>query len=328
MATQAIERIFGETAGGLDISPLAPGLPFGATVTGLTRADLDREEVRGALKDLWIDRGVLLFRGGDADSDTHVTLSQCFGRLEAHVFRESWVDGHPELVKIKYYPEDGTCYDIDREQRGGWLPWHADLIYTDTINHGGILRPIELPPAIGLTGFIDRIAAYERLPQHLKDAIEGCHVVYGMDLNFANHKFVAPGRMRFLRGARSFHGISAREYQYPRVVHPMVYEQAETRRKVLNVSPGFALGIYEKGGPDGDALLREVIDYCVDPAATYYHRWEMGDMLLWDNWRTLHCATGVPLDETRVMQRTTIAGDYALGRKLGDTAEGLPHVDV
>jgi hypothetical protein len=30
----------------------------------------------------------------------------------------------------------------------------------------------------------------------------------------------------------------------------------------------------------------------------------------------LHSVTLAPVDETRVMQRTTIAGDYALGRKL------------
>ena len=37
-------------------------------------------------------------------------------------------------------------------------------------------------------------------------------------------------------------------------------------------------------------------------------------MVLWDNWRMLHCATGTPADETRLMERTTIGGDYGLGR--------------
>jgi len=323
MATQAIDKM-----SGLDITPLAPGLPFGAMVRGLTRAALDDMDTRAALHALWIDRGVILFRDGDADSDTHVALSECFGRLERHVFKESWVDGHPELVKIKYYPDDGTCYEIDGRLRGGWLPWHADLIYTDKINHGGILRPVELPPTVGHTGFIDRIAAYDRLPASLKDAIEGCHVVYGMDINFANLKFSRPESIRFVRGARSFTSITAREYQYPRVLHPMVYEQVETGRKVLNVSPAFALGIYEKGGPEGDALLRAVIDHSIDPATAYFHDWRMGDMLLWDNWRSLHCATGVEPDETRVMQRTTIAGDYALGRRLDVGHKDLAHVDV
>jgi len=118
-----------------------------------------------------------------------------------------------------------------------------------------------------------------------------------------------------------------RIYQYPRCIHPMVYTQAETGRKVLNVSPGFADGIYEMGGPAGDALLAEVVSYCIDPAQTYFHEWRQDDMVLWDNWRTLHCAAGIDPDDTRLMERTSIHGDYAMGRNL-DGAEGLARFDA
>jgi taurine dioxygenase len=37
-------------------------------------------------------------------------------------------------------------------------------------------------------------------------------------------------------------------------------------------------------------------------------------MVLWDNWRMLHSAHGFPVDETGVAKRTTLEGDYALGR--------------
>ena len=51
-------------------------------------------------------------------------------------------------------------------------------------------------------------------------------------------------------------------------------------------------------------------------------------MILWDNWRVLHSATGIPEDETRVMYRTTISGDYAQGRKLDFSKEDLPQYDA
>ena len=309
-----------------EVTPLDSDVPFGAIVRDLTLAQLDDPEIRAGLVALWIDKGVLVFRG-EHGAAMHVALSQCFGRLERHAYRETWVEGHPELVKVKYYPDDGTVYEIDGELRGGWLPWHSDLVYTDTINRGGILLPVQLPSSLGHTGFIDQIAAHDRLPDALKARIEGLHVVYEMDLNVANHKFGRPDSIRFVRGAKSFMKIMQREFQYPRVLHPMVFEQPETGRKVLNVSPAFAVGIYEMGGPQGDALLREVIGHCIDRANSYFHHWLPGDMVLWDNWRTLHCATGVPADQTRVMQRTTISGDYALGRKLEGGA-GLPRVDI
>ena len=303
----------------LDVAPLGLDQSFGAMVSGLRCEQLQDEEIRSALIDLWIDKGVILFRG-DTSPQMHVELSRCFGELEPHPFPESTEADNPELVKIKYYPEDGTYYDIGGEVRGGWLPWHSDLIYTDHINRGGILRPVQLPQDLGLTGFIDQIAAWERLPQSLRDRIEGLHVVYVVDMDFSRHGFVHQGEVRCLRMAKSGTAIARRMWTYPRVVHPMVFTQAETGRKVLNVSPGFAEGILEMGGPDGDDLLREVISHCTDPAAAYFHQWQEDDMMLWDNWRVLHCATGVPPEQTRVMQRTTIKGDYALGRKLTSDA--------
>lgn len=304
---------------GLDIAPLGLDQTFGAMVSGLRREQLQNEAIRKALFDLWIDKGVILFRG-NASAEMHVELSRCFGELEPHPFPESAEPGLPELVKIKYYPEDGTCYDIGGEQRGGWLPWHSDLIYTDRINRGGILRPVHLPQSLGHTGFIDQISAWDRLPKKLQSRIEDLHVVYVVDMDFSRHSFVHHGEVRCLRMAKSGTSIARRMWTYPRVVHPMVFSQPETGRKVLNVSPGFAEGILEMGGPDGDALLREIIAHCTDPATAYYHEWREGDMVLWDNWRVLHCATGVPPAETRVMQRTTIKGDYALGRKLDGAA--------
>jgi taurine dioxygenase len=311
-----------------EVSPLAEGTPFGATVTGLTLADLDEAATRRALFDLWIDRGVILFRGGDSATEMQLALSRCFGELELHMLKDTWVDGHPELVQVKYFPDNGNCYEIDGELRGGFLPWHSDLVYSDSINRGGILRPVKLPRRDGMTGFVDQIAAYDRLPDALKARVEGLHVVYALNLNLEHLRYGRPKQVRFVRGARSFENISRREYQYPRVLHPMVYTQEETGRKVLNVSAWFALGIYELGGPEGEALLGEVIDHCTDPANAYFHDWRYGDMILWDNWRTLHCATGVAADDTREMQRTTISGDYALGRKLDGAPKDLEMVDV
>ena len=304
-------------ASAYQIQPLGEDVPFGATVVGLTSEQLGREEVRRALNDLWIERGVLLFRGGESSQEMQLELSRCFGPLEPHMFPESRQEGFPNLVKIKFYPDDGNYYEVNGEVRGGWLPWHSDLMYTHKINRGGILRPVQLPGSGGETGFIDQIAAYEKLPSALRSRIGGLHVVYHVDVDMSLQPFTNHGTVSMLRMAASAAKIEMRKFTYPRVIHPMVYTQAETGRKILNVSPGFALGIYEDGTAQGDALLREVIEICTNPALSYFHKWEEDDMVLWDNWRTLHCARGVPPSQTRVMERTTISGDYALGRPLG-----------
>lgn len=301
-----------------ETAPLAPGLPFGATVSGLSRESLVHEEVRQALRGLWIDKGVILFRDGEESREMQIELSRIFGPLEQHLFRETHAEGEAELTKIKFYPEDGSYYEIDGDLRGSFLPWHADLFYTHKINHGGILRPVQLPREAGRTGFIDRIATYERLSPAMRERIEGLHVVYEVEVDASQTKFGNPGKaVRLVRMAKSGAAIETRKFSYPRVIHPLVYTQAETGRKVLNLSPWFAIGVYEMGAQDGDDLLRELVEIGTDPQYAYMHEWRMGDMLLWDNWRVLHCFTGVPPDATRVMERTTIAGDYALGRQLG-----------
>ena len=101
------------------------------------------------------------------------------------------------------------------------------------------------------------------------------------------------------------------------MLHPLVYEQAETGRKVLNISPWFVLGIAGMAEAESDDLLQEITGYATDPRYAYWHRWQLGEMVLWDNWRMLHCAAGCAPDEIRWMERTTIAGDYGLGRLVG-----------
>lgn len=300
-----------------EVSPLVDGLAFGARVSGLTLAMLSDETVRKQLYDLWIDKGVVLFRDGESSTEMQIELSRCFGTPEKHMFPESRLEGNDELTRIKYYRDNGSIVDVNGELRGGYLPWHSDLVYSAAINHGGILRPKILPKKYGETGYLCQIAAYDRLPQRLREKIEGLHAVYEIRINMCSFDFNRTDNLKMVQMAKSGEPIERRRFTYPRIIHPMVYTQEETGRKVLNVSPTFALGIYEDATMEGNALFQEVCDYCMDPELAYFHKWEMDDMVLWDNWRVLHCAAGVEPDDVRELARTTIAGDYAMGRALG-----------
>ena len=149
----------------------------------------------------------------------------------------------------------------------------------------------------GETGFIDQIAAWERLPQALKARIEGLNVLYRYEPDLTQAKFgTRPDKM--IRMASLFASGRNHPSVQVRAVHPLVYTQAETGKQILHVSPWFADGIEGMENAEGDALLAEVIAHVLSPDLMYFHQWRGDDMLLWDNWRMLHCAKGCPPDET------------------------------
>ena len=74
--------------------------------------------------------------------------------------------------------------------------------------------------------------------------------------------------------------------------------------------------------------MAEVVEHCIDEANAYYHDWREGDIVAWDNWRTLHSCTGVHPDDRRQMHRATIFGDYELGREFTYNREVLERVET
>jgi taurine dioxygenase len=101
----------------------------------------------------------------------------------------------------------------------------------------------------------------------------------------------------------------------PRAIHPAVWTRA-TGEKVLHVSPWMAKGVVGWDQAEADAALHEVCEAIVEAATglSYFHRWDPADMVIWDNWRILHSVSGSAPEHGRCMHRTTIAGDYGLGR--------------
>jgi taurine dioxygenase len=288
------------------------GFDPGAPIDGDVRAQLER---------LFIEYGVLLLRGVGARPETQLAISRCFGTLEHHPVKEVWVDGHPELIALDYVPPEpggrptAPVYRVEGRTAAGWLPWHADLFYMARINRGGILRAVTIPAEGGRTGFLDRIHLYDALPERTKARIDDLSVVYRFDPGMVAQKFGVPPDLKLVASSPILDRLMERvDRDFPPVIHPMVYTQAETGRKVLNVSPLHAVSILGMENTEGDALLREIVDHCLAPVHAYLHDWRQDDLILWDNWRTLHSAEGVPVDCTRRMLRTTIAGDYARGR--------------
>jgi taurine dioxygenase len=106
-----------------------------------------------------------------------------------------------------------------------------------------------------------------------------------------------------------------------RAIHPAVWTRP-TGEKVLHVSNYMAGGLVGRENGDGDALLEEVCQTInrLGESCSYHHKWRPTDMVIWDNTRMLHAVSGNKPEESRLMYRTTISGDYGFGRWEDDRA--------
>jgi taurine dioxygenase len=300
------------------VTPIEGSNRVGCQVHGVTSQLLDDPAARDELMRVWIEHGLIVFRG-ITGADLQIKLSGVFGEPEAHPeARGNNASGHKEIVQISYNPSDADIVEVEGVALGGWLPWHMDLIYLDKVSRGSILRPVVMPDQGGNTGFIDKIQLYEKLTSDMKAKLEGLSVVYWMDIDFANLKFARPPSLKILSYSKLFSGLRERRDGFPRVEHPLVYRQKETGRPVLNFSPYFAQEISGLPVEESNEILHALGDLCLDDSNAYYHQWRADDMVLWDNWRMLHRASGVPVNSRRIMERTQIIGDYGLGRMASD----------
>jgi len=285
-----------------------------------------REPVAPALAQelvrLWNEHGILVFRGQEVTPENQIAFSRIFGELESHPLKATTSDEYPELFMLVNDPEKEKFVTASYrgEQIAGRLDWHMDLHYTGKPNRGALLRAVICAEEDGLTGFGDMALAYDALDDDTKALLEQIEVVYTFSMQRRHMRYVdlegyEPGPYS-PRKPSDMNFPSFADVAYPAVVtHPV------TGHKVLEVVEQFLDRIVSphKVGLSNDEaidLLERLVAHTRDPRFHYFHRWEPGDMVLWDNWRAMHCATGTPPGTQRVIHRTTIAGSETLGRVL------------
>jgi taurine dioxygenase len=308
----------------LDIAPLKDGLAFGVAIRGVTLAGLKDQVVRDEINRTFEKEGLIVFEDVEPSGEMHLAISDVFGPLKDHPSKAvPRVDGDamPGVIDMHSKPNQIGTITVEGRELASWLPWHFDHAYNNELNRAGVLRAIDIPPQDGMTGFADGIDLYNHLSPALREKIEGEDVLYRMNVVMENLRFGRPEA--YVVNAENPHADAVMEAarDTPRAIHPAVWTRA-SGEKVLHVSPWMAEGILGEENAEGDALLdavcREI--FALAKTRSYFHQWKPTDMLIWDNWRVLHAVSGHDNHYGRRMQRTTIKGDYGLGRFENDGA--------
>ena len=302
----------------LDVRPLADDLPFGARIVGLTREMTADEGIRSEINATFERDGLIVFEEVEPSNEMQLALSNVFGPLKEHPVKSIArvdADGMPGVIKLHSPKDGGGLVEFGGNQFAHWLPWHFDHCYNDELNRAGILRAAKIAPEGGITGFLDGIALCKIFPPHLLEELRGAEIVYTLDSQYATQRFGNPADLKILRPKPMGAEFEAQAAAMPRAIHPAVWTRS-TGEPVLHVSPYMAKGIVGREDVEGDALLEEISQTIngLAPQCSYHHKWSETDMLIWDNWRMLHSVSGHNPAFERTMFRTTIKGDYGLGR--------------
>jgi taurine dioxygenase len=223
-----------------------------------------------------------------------------FGELEINVASGPYQEpGIPEVMTLSNIVENGKPIGLaDAGQ-----DWHTDMSYSKTIAFANVLYGIKIPrrngKVLGNTEFCSMHAAYEGLPEKMKRDLAGKTVLH--DFN----KFW--DKMRVEKGSKRPPLTEAQKKAKPPVSHPIFLTHPITGRKVLYANPGYSMRINELPQKESDETLEFLFVHQTKSEYRYASRWSEGDVLMWENFGTIHNAVAdYRPDEHRLIKRCQV----------------------
>ncbi|MFF9479949.1 TauD/TfdA dioxygenase family protein [Streptomyces sp. NPDC014733] len=265
-----------------EVHPL--GRTLGAEIHGL---DLSRPlgpALHAELNRALLEWKVLFFREQHLTTAAQRAFAAHWGELETNPLLAT--GGAAEVVRF--------------DKSAGAVPtfenvWHADVTFRARPAMGAVLQLREVPPSGGDTLWADMAAAYDNLPDRIKERIEGARAVHDYLPGFA--RFSPPAQLAPFQGA------------FPPVEHPVVRRHPETGRRMLFVNASFTTRITGFTEEESDRMLRLLFQQAHVPEFQVRFGWRPGDIAFWDNRATQHYAVADYAPHRRVAERVAIAGD-------------------
>ncbi len=254
---------------------------LGATVEGLDLADWSDATIETVVQTLG-RYGVIRFPRQTLTAPDLKRFSACLGELEINVIGAFQEPGHPEVMILSNIVENGQPVGLGDAGQS----WHSDMSYSTVIAFANVLYAIKVPQRggkpLGATEFCDMCAAYDGLSAELQNQLEG---------KTALHDFNKFWEMMRRRPGNTRPALSdVQRKTKPPVSHPLVLRHPISGRKSLYANPGYAMRINELNETESDQLLEFLFAHQTQDKYRYVFHWQTGDVLVWDNFRTIHQA--------------------------------------
>ncbi len=279
-----------------DVRELKPG--FGAEIQNVDIRTLDQDQLTGVV-DIFQRHGALLIRNQELTPDQLLSFLSTFGEPEDHTLQQFTLPGYPKIfILSNRVDENGKPIGAHNDGVG----WHTDYSYKEVPVMSTMLYAVEVPPEGSDTLLADCVAAYEALPEERKAMLDPMvlHHSYKYFMETREH-----GAMKLSKEV---------EDANPDVYHPLIRVHPKDGRRALWVSTGTVKRIVGMDPEESLKLVDELVDYVTQDQFVFRHKWQVGDVLMWDNRCTLH--TGTLYDDKkyhRVMHRCWVKGQRPVG---------------
>jgi taurine dioxygenase len=269
--------------------------PLGETL-GTEALGIDLSKPLDAATSAWVGRAfaehpVLVFRDQDLGAGELAAFGRRFGTPRMHALIKYRHADYPEVSWLTNVEEDGKVdwYGVKRA-----TDWHTDSTYEDHLPLLAILHAKEVPSDKGGTMFADMRAAYEALPEARKQQLEGLTALHGRSSGPAGERLYGDEK-----------GVTEKVYLETR--WPAVTRHPVTGKQILFVNPMHTHGFAGMARDEAWNLIEELAEHATQDRFVYYHRWQVGDVLMWDERATMHRGAGdYRPEERRIMLRTIV----------------------
>jgi taurine dioxygenase len=247
---------------------------------------------------VFAEHPVLVFRGQRLGAAELAAFGRRFGAPRRHALVGYRHADHPEVSWLRNVDAAGNIdwYGVKRA-----TDWHTDSTYEEELPLLAMLHALEVPASKGGTMFADMCAAYATLPAAMQRRLRGLTGLHSRTSGPAGTRLYSPEE-----GARMAEKSYAGK-DYVEQCRPAVVAHPATGRPILFVNPMHTHGFAGMDRNEAWQLIEELAAHSTQDRFVYYHSWQVGDLLIWDERATMHRGAGdYDPAERRVMLRTIV----------------------
>ena len=244
------------------------------------------------LQQAFVDYSVLVFREQCLTPAELLDAVQLFGEV---FIQHNAKFALPECPQIHYLSNQDRYPDGKRYIPGAG--YHTDHSNARMPPKATVLYAVTLPGSGGDTQYVNMHAAYEGLDETMKARVRGRQAVHVYQSRHSKRKLIALDE--------------ARQREIPdEVTHPLLRTHPESGRRSLFINPIRIERIEDMAQDQALQLLDELLEHATQPCYEYRHRWQVGDVVMWDNRCLLHKANGdYDMAQERYLYRVMLQGD-------------------